>query len=70
MENRQWKYVIVSEEGDVRGTDEERVAKEAAESDVVIEMATCKRLDVVTMEEDNKELQGHGIQEQTWWTFD
>jgi len=72
MENRQWKYLIVSEEYEVRGTDDERVAKEAADdgSSVVIEVPTCKTMDVITMEEGRTELEGHGIEEQTWWKFD
>lgn len=45
--NQQWKYVIISIDGDEpRGTDELKVALEFSKSDecYVLEMATCKTM--------------------------
>lgn len=66
MENRQWKYVIVSEMMDIRGTDDDKVAVAAMDGgDTVIEVPTCK----ILVDVDNGELHAKGIEEQTWYTL-
>ena len=65
--NQQWKYLIICEAYDTRGTDDDKVALAAAEGeDLVIELATCKVLSV----NGQGGLTGKSIEEQTWFKFD
>lgn len=64
--NQQWKYLLIGEAHDIRGTDSDAVAVAAAEggADIVVEVPTCK----VIIDVNNGELNANNIPEQTDYT--
>lgn len=60
--NTQWRFLLIAEGGDVRGTNDEKVADAANECDVVIEVPTCKVLRGL-----GQDARFSSIEEQNWY---
>lgn len=66
--NQQWKYLLIGEGLDVRGTDDDKVATAAANggADVVVDIKTCK----IVVGINEGELEANNIPEQQDYKFD